>query len=56
MAEPVSSDLNFILNDGVINYTLNAEVESSDDNPDNARLLEDGEFRLLEDNEFRLLE
>ena len=50
MAEPVS----FKLNDGPIDFVLNAETEETTE--DNARLLEDGEFRLLEDDEFRLLE
>jgi len=44
----------FKLNDGPIDFTLNAETEENPE--DNARLLEDGEFRLLEDEELRLLE
>lgn len=43
----------FELNDGPIDFTLNAEVEGV---IDNARLLEDGENRLLEDGDFRILE
>lgn len=46
--------IEFTLNDEAINFTLNAVTE--DDGPDNARLLEDGDFRLLEDGDFRLLE
>jgi len=48
MAEPVS----FKLNDGPIDFILNAETEEEEV----FRILEDGEFRLLEDDEFRLLE
>lgn len=46
--------IDFTLSDNAIEFTLNAEVEESE--PDNARLLEDGDFRLLEDGDFRLLE
>ena len=50
MAELVSFDLDFTLNDEAINFTLNAISEEG------VRLLEDGDFRLLEDDSFRLLE
>lgn len=46
--------IEFTLNDQAINFTLNAVTDESE--PDNARLLEDGDFRLLEDGDFRLLE
>lgn len=49
MAEPVL----FKLNDRPINFILNGEVESVQDN---SRILEDGFFRLLENGSFRLLE
>ncbi len=51
MAELVSFNLDFTLNDEAINFTLNAIAEG-----DEFRLLENGEFRLLEDDDFRLLE
>jgi len=44
----------FKLNDGPIDFTLNAETEENI--PDNARLLEDGEPRILENEDFRILE
>jgi len=48
MAEPVS----FKLNDGPIDFTLNAETEEEEV----FRILEDGDFRILEDEYFRILE
>lgn len=42
----------FELNDGPVNFTLNAEAEEEE----LFRLLEDGDFRLLEDGDFRILE
>jgi len=44
--------LQFFLNDGVVNFKLNA-VTLSDGT---FRLLEDGDLRLLEDGTYRLLE
>lgn len=46
--------IEFKLNDQAINFTLNAVTE--EDQPENSRLLEDGDFRLLEDGDLRLLE
>jgi hypothetical protein len=42
----------FTLNEGVLNFKLNAVSEAGG----SFRLLEDDEFRLLEDGSFRLLE
>lgn len=46
--------IEFTLNDQAINFTLNAVTDEEE--PENSRLLEDGDFRLLEDGDFRLLE
>ena len=50
----MSEAIEFTLSDQAVNFTLNGETTEA--TPDDARLLEDGDFRLLEDGDFRLLE